>query len=646
MEVSNTKESPAILDPRHWSVFYLLSAFSTLIISLTVAVQPLFLDEVLGISFEEAGTINSNIIVVAQMISLAVIVIYFGQKTIYAKRIPLILLCFLMAAVGTLLIPMCKQIEVMIGLESLIFFYMMRVLISVSTETVQLQISTLGGDVAAQMKSSTLLTNMVLMMVIGGTVVTAIFMQIPQSMNHIEAFMLIPFFIALVGVYLVKQYLPRQLPPLNLNKHTFERVWELVTNDPRMQLCFAAAFYIRADMIVISLFLSLWCISLADVVGVTRDFAAARAGLLLGVMGLTILFSMPLWKLFMAHQSRIGAIGVSLSISGFGFLFLGVVSNPFDGIAFVPMILIGIGQAGCLVAPKDVAAELAPKELLGSVQGMFQLISGVGVIMLVQSGGYYFDAVDPGSPFILMGSGHLFVMVFAQWLILSGMDENINHQIKKKRKGDLKPLIFMMALLPLIWLVGRVLISGYVPGTSLGQMPVGFINRYLGDWAFNFLIISLGLRPFYEVTGIRKLAKYSRMIGLYAFFYAVLHALTYVWLEWVFDWSKIIDDIINERSFIVLGSASLIMLTMLAVTSNTAAMIKMGGQNWKKLHRCVYVINVLIALHFILAATHENGEPYVYGAIVLSLLGYRFNQYYKERYKNNKINNGRAKATT
>ncbi|MBF0621321.1 MAG: MFS transporter [Magnetococcales bacterium] len=632
MDKTETPQSRTILSSHHWNAFYLLSALSTLVISLTVAIQPLFLDEVLAISFEQSGTINAHIQVVTQLIGLALVVLYTAQKTIFNRRIPLLLVGFATAALGTFLIPFSKDIELILGLEGLIFYYIMRVMVAMGTDTVQLQITTLAGDVSTRQSTFSLLPNTVFMMVLGGAILTAIFIQIPVSDGRVDRFMWIPFIAAMAGLLLTRYQLPKRIPLLKSGKDYFERVWDMITNDPRMQLCFAASFYVRADMIVVSLFLSLWCISFADMVGVTRDYAVGRAGIMLGVMGLMTLIAMPFWKQYMLHRSRIGAIGISLAITGLGFLSLGMMKNPMSWLVFIPVMIIGIGQAGCLVAPKVLALELAPKDLLGSVQGLFHLVSGLGVVLLVQSGGYYFDAVGPRTPFILIGSGNLFMMVYALWLIISGLDENAEHQLinKNKRKIDLKPLIFMMALLPLIWLVGRVLISGYVPGSSLGEMPVGFINRYLGDWAFNFLIISLGLRPLYEITGIRKLAKYSRMIGLYAFFYAVLHVLTYVWLEWVFHWDKIFEDI-HERSFIILGVIAFCILIVLAITSTRDMVRRLGFPKWKRIHNTVYLVNILIMFHFIFAAKHENGEPYVYAAIVLLLLGYRYHQHLNKK---------------
>ncbi|MBF0260600.1 MAG: sulfoxide reductase heme-binding subunit YedZ, partial [Magnetococcales bacterium] len=167
-----------------------------------------------------------------------------------------------------------------------------------------------------------------------------------------------------------------------------------------------------------------------------------------------------------------------------------------------------------------------------------------------------------------------------------------------------------------------------VPGSSVGQMPVGFINRYLGDWAFNFLLISLSLRPISELTGIKQFGQYRRMIGLYAFFYATLHVVTFVWLEWNLKWNDIVADV-YKREFTLLGLAAYTMLIVLALTSTNNAVRKLGIHRWKQLHQMTFAINVLVAFHFIFASTHDNGEPYVYLILVVMLIWYRFQQYLK-----------------
>ncbi|MBF0176982.1 MAG: MFS transporter [Magnetococcales bacterium] len=633
MTQHDTEPAQNLFSPKHWNTFYLLSALSTLVISLTVALQPLFLDEVLKIPFENEGNINAHVQVVTQIISLG-ITFFLGQSWSRQHVTNPLLYGFWLASLGALLIPLSEGIELLFGVGSLLFYYLMRILITAGSDTVQMNLSTLGGDATWQRKESPLLANMTVMMAFGATVVCAILMQIPISSSNIHLIMMMPFLAALLGAVVTQRHMPGHISSQIRSTTPLDTAWELITSDPRLQLCFASAFYVRADMVVTSLFLSLWCISFADIVGVTRIQAVGQAGLLLGYMGVVVLLAMPLWTRFMQHHSRISAIGAGLSLAGFGFILMGWMDgNPYDwSTMLLPLFLVGIGQAGCLVAPKILATELSPKHILGSVQGILILVSGMGIVMLVQSGGYYFDAVGPKSPFVLMGTGHLLVMLYAFWLLKNGMDESDDHVLtKKRRKTSLKPLIAMISMLPIIWLVGRMLIGGISLGSSLGQMPVGFINRYLGDWAFNFLIVSLAIRPIHELTRIKVLMQYTRMIGLYAAFYAFLHVLTYFSLEWVFNWSGIYGDIV-KRPFILLGMVAFLMLVVLTVTSTHNMVRKLGHKKWKKIHSLVYGINILVAFHFWFAATHENGEPIVYVIVVLLLLGFRL----KEKSKSGK----------
>ncbi|ABK44740.1 Ferric reductase domain protein transmembrane component, N-terminal domain [Magnetococcus marinus MC-1] len=614
-------------------ILYMLSVMSTLAIALAVGVQPLFLDEVLKIPFEKAGTINAHLTVVTEMISLFVVG-YTGFRYGRTFRAQLIFYGFLCILIGSLLAPWSGRLQIAIGVGGLAFYYLMRTLISIGTNTVQMETTTWMGDVSVHDHKPKLMLGVISMMVLGSTILYSIIIQIPHDTGTVNFVLALPILVGLAGALLTRYNLHKTTRPgTELKERPYDRIWSLVTGDARMQLCFAASFYTRADMIVVSLFLSLWLNSMADMVGASRLYATAHAAGLMGVVGASTLISIPVWIRFMEHHSRVAAIGAALALSGLGFVMLAFVVNPFQWIVVLPLIVIGMGSGGALIAPKVLANDLAPKDILGPLQGLFFLTGGIGLVLMVQSGGYYFDAVGPSSPFILMGTGNLLFTLYAVWLILKGFNENAQHEIlekKHKTKLNLKPMIFMASTLPLIWLVGRVLMSGYVPGNSVGQMPVGFINRYLGDWAFNFLLFSLALRPIYEITGVKKLAQYSRMIGLYAFFYALLHVLTYLWLEWIFNWHEIVDDV-TKRSFILLGVIAFLIMIVLAATSHNQIIRQMGGKRWKFLHKFTYTMNILVALHFIFAATHENGEAYAYASLVAVLLGYRAHQAWKRR---------------
>ncbi|MBF0461932.1 MAG: MFS transporter [Magnetococcales bacterium] len=629
--MSQTTMSHSMTDDRN-NTLYLLASFSTLIIALAVGLQPLYLDDALRIPYEESGIINAHLIVVTEIVSLFFIgYLRFRQTQIGSEW--LLFLGFLVASIGAILAPLSHEIPVVFGLSGLAFYYLMRILISLGAHTAQLEIASMIGKLSLREAMPRMMIHKTIMMVLGGAVIFAILMQIPHDAGTVYSVMAITALIGIGGAWVTQQkqvILPTAEetadPPL------VDVAWRVVAQDPRMQLSLATTFFARADMIVLSLFLSMWHISIADMVGVSRVYATAHAAGLIGLVGLILLAAIPFWNRLMATHSRVTAMGISLGISGLGFLLMGLVVNPFSWTICVPLALIGFGSAGSLMAPKILTLPLLPPAMLGAVQGLFFLVGSLGIIVLVQSGGYFFDAVGPRSPFALLGTGNLLLMLYAIWLIQGGMNETAQHVLltKGRHRLDLKPLIGLLSLLPILWLSGRVLLSGYVPGTSLRQMPVGFINRYLGDWAFNFLLISLSLRPISELSHIKQFGQYRRMIGLYAFFYATLHVITFVWLEWNLKWNDIVADI-YKRPFTLLGVAAFVMLVVLAGTSTQQAIRRWGIQRWKQIHRMTYAINILIALHFIFASTHDNGEPYVYLILVGLLLWYRFRQTYSGR---------------
>ena len=613
------------LGPAQWNVIHLLVAAGALVGALSVAIQPLLLDKVFGIAFEKEGSINADIQVVAEIVSI-ICVGWFGLLSDRLGRVRMIAVGFLVVAAGAALSLMSLEAGLVIGTGGLALFYLTRACIAVGADTVQLQLSTLVGDVSSYANRPRLLGKLVFMMVFGGTVLSAIVMQMAQYQGGVFIIMSLPLLIAVAGFRLARATLRDVAPIHDGEVHPLKQVWAVISGDPRMQLAFAAAFYTRADVIVLSLFFSLWCISVSDLVGVTRTFATAHAAVMIGLLGLAVLGAVPLWKIFIERHSRISAIGASLSLAAVGYIGLGMFANPFNWLVALPLLMVGIGHAGCTVTLQVLAVDVSPKPILGSMLGTAYLVGGIGTVLLVQSGGYYFDALGPRAPFVLMGTGKLLVTLYAVWLLMNGIDETGDHHLKSARNVNWKPLAFLTAALPFVWLIGRSVIEGYLSGGALGEAPVGFVNRYLGDWAFTFLILSLAMRPLQEVSGVRGLAKYRRMIGLYACFYAVLHVIAYVTLEWAMNLGDMVGDI-YKRPFILLGLMAFCLLVPLAVTSSDGNVKRIGGKRWKKLHRATYVINGLVALHFIFAATHENGEPYVYALAVTALLWYRLHQW-------------------
>lgn len=182
----------------------------------------------------------------------------------------------------------------------------------------------------------------------------------------------------------------------------------------------------------------------------------------------------------------------------------------------------------------------------------------------------------------------------------------------------IKPALFVVCALPLLSLV---LAAFGIGGASLGANPVEKIQDTFGQWGLRFLCITLAVTPFRDWLSMPWLVQLRRMLGLYAFFYVLMHFLTWLILDQGLYWSGIVKDI-GKRPFITIGFTALLLLVPLAVTS-TNKMMRRLGKRWKSLHRLIYGICLLAVWHYYWQVKADTTEPLIYLAIVLVLLGWR-----------------------
>ena len=188
-----------------------------------------------------------------------------------------------------------------------------------------------------------------------------------------------------------------------------------------------------------------------------------------------------------------------------------------------------------------------------------------------------------------------------------------------------KPLVFLLCLLPFVWLFYGAFTN------NLGANPAEYLIRSTGDWTLRFLCIVLAVTPLRVLTSTPQLARLRRMLGLFVYFYVVLHLLSYSWFDMGFDVPDIAKDI-AKRPFILVGFSAFVLLTPLAATSFNRAIKALGGKRWQLLHRLVYPIAGLGLLHFFWMRAGKNnfGEVAVYAAIVVVLLGWRAAHFLKK----------------
>ena len=189
----------------------------------------------------------------------------------------------------------------------------------------------------------------------------------------------------------------------------------------------------------------------------------------------------------------------------------------------------------------------------------------------------------------------------------------------QKRIRQLKILVFIICLIPLI----RLIWLGVQD--NLSANPIEFVERSTGYWALLILMVTLALTPLRLMSGVAWPIQLRRMLGLFMFFYACVHILAYLWLDYSFMWSEISKDII-KHPYVLVGFSAFVLTIPLAITSNNAMMRKLKS-NWKKLHQLVYLIAVLGVIHFWWLVKKDIREPLLFASILLVLLGIRM--YYK-----------------
>ena len=193
-------------------------------------------------------------------------------------------------------------------------------------------------------------------------------------------------------------------------------------------------------------------------------------------------------------------------------------------------------------------------------------------------------------------------------------------------KKYFKPGVFILSTIPFLFIFYKIYFN------KLGPEPVKEITHFTGEWTLIFICITLSMTPLKRITNLTMWVSFRRMLGLFVFFYASLHLLTYIGIDYRFNWQPILDDVFKKK-YIFIGFASWVLLIPLAITSSQK-MIKLLKNNWKRLHRLIYIIAIFGSLHYIWLSKTIFFKPLVYLVIIPVLLALRI------KIKNRNVNYG------
>jgi len=177
--------------------------------------------------------------------------------------------------------------------------------------------------------------------------------------------------------------------------------------------------------------------------------------------------------------------------------------------------------------------------------------------------------------------------------------------------------VFTLSLIPFLIITYKIFFN------QLGPEPVKEITHHTGEWTLIFIIITLTMSPLKKITKLNIWISFRRMLGLFVFFYATIHLMTYVVIDYRFDWQQIYNDVLKKK-YIFIGFSAWLLLIPLAVTSSQK-MTKLLKKNWKKLHRLIYLIAIFGALHYIWLSKTIFFKPLIFAVIIIILLMFRLN---------------------
>ena len=180
----------------------------------------------------------------------------------------------------------------------------------------------------------------------------------------------------------------------------------------------------------------------------------------------------------------------------------------------------------------------------------------------------------------------------------------------------LKPGVFTLSTIPFILILYKIFFN------KLGPEPVKEITSFTGEWTLIFICLTLSMSPLKKITNLILFINLRRMLGLFVFFYATLHLLTYVGIDYRFNFFPIIDDVLKKK-YIFIGFSAWLLLIPLTITSSQK-MIRILKDKWKRIHRLIYVIAVFGSLHYIWLSKTIFFKPMIYSLIIFLLLLLRF----------------------
>ena len=393
-------------------ILFAMSFIGMFLNMLPVALQPLYLQEVIGISRQHLGKINASLSVIVEiMIILLVGAIGVFSDKVGRKKLLVTGLIF----GGTFIVCFGSShiVAEKLGIEQqLIPVYVFRTLIGFSLLFVWPQVQSLITDYTYTTGRGKAMALMGFMFVLAALFINSFVVRLPKSIG-LQPVFLLTFAIGIVASIVSMFGLVDIIEVKKKEKVAWQQIFGIVKNSPCLRITFSAAFASRADVIILGMFTMVWVIKVAKEFGRTPMQAMAEGGLTIAMASIIGLLCYPAWGYLVEKWGRLKILILGLTLAGSGFMLLFFVNNPFSIWMKLCIIIFALGVNGAGVGASTLTSDIAPRNLIGSLLGGYHTAAALGIMFFLQAGGFLFDHMGHSMPYVLNGAANLLVVIYA-----------------------------------------------------------------------------------------------------------------------------------------------------------------------------------------------------------------------------------------
>jgi len=395
---------------------YLATFFIGCLMTFPAIIQPALLKDVIGISQENYGSLNSALQNMSQIATLFFVgfVGYLSDK--HGRRI-LAILGFTIMTIFYILFGYSKEIAFAMGVTSIngqVFVaFVIRFIIGIGLILGYPQFITMVADYTFEKDRGKGMALNGLCMGLASMMIFGVFAQIAKKTGLSSIFYMagiMSFLGLLVSRFGVVDRMPKEKP----EKKSFKEIYQVVAKSTTLKVSYVATFVSRADVVVIATLLVAWMVAVADKYGLTSMQATAKGGIAIIVMSLVSFLAFPIIGILLDRWGRVQVLIISLILAGAGLCLILTLENPFSKFLYIYMALFGIGMSGAVVGANTLATDGAPIGMTGTILGGLNTMQPIGILIFLQVGGFLFDKLGYASPFVLKGLADLLVGI---WII-------------------------------------------------------------------------------------------------------------------------------------------------------------------------------------------------------------------------------------